>query len=186
MKLRAAMLAVAALCALSTVSEAKPRKVSAATINCTDRGCSDWSAAPRQQPARSVERRVAREVRRAHRHVQRVARKAGLGLSGIVAPLAAKVAEIQGACGSTVISAVRHTRVRGSGRISLHASGRAVDMQGNPKCIYAQLQGWPGGYSVDYGRVRHVHISFSPNGREWGSRFAHWRPHRRVRLAHAR
>ena len=55
--------------------------------------------------------------------------------------------------------------------MSLHASGRAVDMKGNPSCIYAHLHGWPGGYSIDYGRVHHVHISLG--GREDGLRFAH-------------
>ncbi len=77
------------------------------------------------------------------------------------------------ACGARVVSDVRHTRVAGTRRISLHASGRAVDMAGNPACIYRALEGWRGGYSVDYRRVKHVHISHAPNGREWGARFAH-------------
>ena len=37
--------------------------------------------------------------------------------------------------------------------MSLHATGEAVDMRGNPSCVYAQLRDWPGGYSTDYGRV---------------------------------
>lgn len=118
---------------------------------------------------------------------------ASRSLSGVVAPLAAKAREIVSACGSKVISGVRHTRVRGSGRISLHASGRAVDLQGNPSCIYAHLKDWPGGYSVDYHSVRcgrtrcpHVHVSYSPNGREWGARFTHYGSKRKARRAYAR
>ncbi len=109
-----------------------------------------------------------------------------LSLDGLPYQLAAKVQEIEQACGSRVISAYRPgARVRGSGRLSLHGFHEAADMQGNPSCIYARLQGWPGGYSTDYGRVRHVHISYSASGREMGARFAHWQPrHHHVRLAH--
>jgi hypothetical protein len=99
---------------------------------------------------------------------------ASTSVSGIVPALAAKVAQIQSACpGAHVISGVRHTRIRGSGRMSLHATGEAVDMRGNPSCVYAQLRDWPGGYSTDYGRVQHVHISLAANGREAGLRFSH-------------
>jgi len=97
-------------------------------------------------------------------------------VSGIVAPLAAKVAEIQGACGSKVISAIRHTYIAGTHRISLHASGQAVDMAGNPSCIYSHLQGYAGGYSTDYARMAHVHISWG--GPEHGIRFVHGGGHR--------
>lgn len=98
----------------------------------------------------------------------------GQPMTGIVPALAAKVAQIQQACpGAHVISAVRHTRVRGSGRMSLHATGEAVDMRGNPSCVYAQLKDWPGGYTTDYGRVQHIHISLAANGREAGLRFTH-------------
>lgn len=102
-------------------------------------------------------------------------------LRGVAPELAAKAREIASACGSRVVSGVRHTRVAGTRRMSLHASGRAVDMAGNPACIYARLRGWPGGYSTDYGRVRHVH--FSLGGREDWMRFAHRHVARRVRLA---
>ena len=95
----------------------------------------------------------------------------GSSLAGVYAPLAAKAQEIAAACGSAVISGVRHTRVAGTRRMSLHASGHAVDMKGNPSCIYAHLRSWSGGYSIDYGRVHHVHISLG--GREDGLRFAH-------------
>lgn len=98
----------------------------------------------------------------------------GVSVSGVVPALAAKVAQIQSSCpGAQVISGVRHTRIRGTRRMSLHASGEAVDMRGNPSCVYSQLRDWPGGYSTDYGRVQHVHISLSSSGREMGLRFAH-------------
>lgn len=105
------------------------------------------------------------DARARHRH------HGGASLSGVVSPLASKARQIVSACGSRVISGVRHTRVRGTGRMSLHASGRAVDLAGNPRCIYAHLRGWPGGYSTDYGRVHHVHVSYG--GREHGRRFVH-------------
>ena len=109
------------------------------------------------------------------------ARKHSTSLSGVVGPLAAKAREIASACGSKVISAVRHTRIAGTRTLSLHASGRAVDMQGNPSCIYRHLANWPGGYSIDYARVRHVHISLG--GREDGLRFAHGGGSRKARHA---
>ena len=99
---------------------------------------------------------------------------AGASMASVVAPLAAKVLQIQSTCpGAHVISSVRHTRIRGSRHMSLHSTGEAVDMRGNPSCIYAQLRDWPGGYSTDYGRAQHVHISLAANGREAGLRFAH-------------
>jgi hypothetical protein len=95
----------------------------------------------------------------------------GARVGGLVAPLAEKVAQIAAACGTQVISGVRHTHVAGTGRMSLHASGQAADLRGNPGCVYRMLQGWAGGYSTDYGRVHHVHLSWG--GREQGLRFAH-------------
>lgn len=95
-------------------------------------------------------------------------------LSGVVSPLAAKASEIVSACGSKIISARRHTRVRGTGRMSLHASGRAVDISGNPSCIYAHLKGWPGGYTTDYARIRPNHVHISYGGSEHGLRFTHY------------
>jgi hypothetical protein len=81
--------------------------------------------------------------------------------------------------------------VAGSGRASLHSAypSRAADMAGNPSCIYAHLHGWRGGYSVDYSRVKHVHISWSPPGsghmagREWHARFNHYGGGRRRHYA---
>src|SRR3954454_25198191 len=105
-------------------------------------------------------------------------------VGGIVSPLAAKVREISSSCGSSIVSGVRHTRIADTRRRSLHASGQAVDMKGNPRCIYQHLARWSGGYSTDYGRVQHVHISYSGGGREWGLRFAHRAHHHRARYAH--
>lgn len=114
-----------------------------------------------------------------------------VSLSGVSTALVAKAHEIERACGSSVISGFRaHARVAGSGRPSLHASGHAIDIKGNPSCIYARLQGWHGGYSTDYGAVQHVH--FSLGGREDGMRFVHHGSgrqharHRWVRLARHR
>ncbi len=124
----------------------------------------------------------AYRYRHAHRHahVHRygyAARRYGpasrggsVSLAGIVAPLAAKAQQIVASCGSRVVSAVRH------GGHSNHSTGRAVDLQGNPSCIYAMLRGWPGGVSTDYASApggQHVHVSYSPGGMEWGLRFAH-------------
>lgn len=109
-----------------------------------------------------------------------------LTLSGVVAPLASKAREIVSSCGSRVISAVRHTYIRGTGgRLSLHASGRAIDIAGNPSCIYSHLRNWPGGVSTDYHArgIQHVHFSYAPNGPEWGVRFAHYRGGHRHRSA---
>lgn len=98
-------------------------------------------------------------------------------LAGYPAPLIAKVQELKTHCGAKLISAFRPgAKIRGSGRPSLHASKRAVDMTGNVSCIYARMKNWPGGYSTDYRAVAHIHFSYEPNGREWGSRFVHWKP----------
>lgn len=100
-----------------------------------------------------------------------------LSLDGFPAPLVAKVRELESACGARLVSAFRPgARVRGNGARSLHASKRAVDMSGPPKCIYARMKGWPGGYSTDYSAVAHIHISYAKGSGEWGARFAHWRP----------
>lgn len=134
--------------------------------------------APLTQARRNIFRGFAEEIRNAG---------PSKSLAGVVAPLAAKAREIQAVCGSRIISSVRHTYIAGTGgRLSLHASGRAIDIVGNPSCIYARLHGWPGGVSVDYGRVRHVHFSYAPGGPEWGRRFHHYRGGRRHRHARRR
>lgn len=98
-----------------------------------------------------------------------------VSIAGLVAPLAAKLASIQAACPGTVaISGVRHTKIAGTNRWSLHTQGKAVDVQGPYGCIYAQLRGWAGGYSTDAGRVHHIHISYdAQGGREMGLAFRH-------------
>lgn len=108
----------------------------------------------------------------------------------LVPQLAAKVAEIVSTCGSKLISGFRpHAVVAGTHRASLHSyyPSRAADLAGAPSCIYAHLRGWAGGYSVDYGRVRHVHVSLDLIGhREVGARFVHGGGHRYARHHHRR
>ncbi len=122
-------------------------------------------------------RHRSRHVHIRHRHVVKSIvplprrRPAGVSLIGVVPKLAAKITEIVTTCGSEVVSTVRHTYVTGTHHISQHANGTAVDITRNPRCIYSMLRGWPGGYSTDYRRVRHVHISIG--GREAGVRFVH-------------
>lgn len=112
---------------------------------------------------------------RGQRHVHRIARARSLSLAGVTPVLAAKARQIVSACGSTIISTIS-----ARGHRSNHPIGRAVDMRGNPSCIYAHLKGWPGGYSTDYAAVQHVHISYNPGGQEWGLRFAHGGGHQRM------
>lgn len=72
------------------------------------------------------------------------------------------------------MSGVRHTNIAGTRRRSLHSTGQAADLQGNPSCMYRLLQGYAGGYSTDYHSApggAHVHISWG--GFEHGIRFVH-------------
>lgn len=123
--------------------------------------------APRVRKPRPVSSQIAPVSRVA---VQTVP-KPSISLEGVVPILADKVREIVSTCGSDIWSTVRYSFIRGTRILSQHASGAAVDIHGNPTCIYALLKGWPGGYSMDYARVAHVHISWG--GREHGARFAH-------------
>ncbi len=107
-------------------------------------------------------------VHHGKRTAHRGATPRSLSLAGVTPVLAAKSREIASACGSAIISTVS-----GRGHRSNHPIGRAVDMRGNPSCIYAHLKGWPGGYSTDYAAVQHVHISYNPGGQEWGLHFPH-------------
>jgi hypothetical protein len=107
-------------------------------------------------------------IHRGKRHAHRVATARSLSLAGVTPVLAAKARQIVSACGSAIISTIS-----ARGHRSNHPIGRAVDMRGNPSCIYARLKGWPGGYSTDYAAVQHVHISYNPGGQEWGLHFAH-------------
>lgn len=198
------LLSVAVLALLSTNAEARHRHATGLHPMCNILWpcIAPYASSPRAARATSgryVSNRMVVSSHVVHRHVRapkghrmasrtKVSRGIAHSIAGIVAPLAAKVSEIKSACGSHVISGVRHTYVAGTRRISLHASGRAVDLSGNPSCIYSMLHGWPGGVSTDYARVRHVHLSYDPVGhREWGLRFVHGgHRHRTTRYAHHR
>lgn len=137
-----------------------------------DQHCPAW--------ARSCGKAEAVPVHRAGRSVS---------TAGLPGPLLAAIASVQRACpGFRVISAHRpNARVRGPGRRSLHAVGRAADIAGgNYACAYRVLAGFPGGVSTDPGRVRHIHLSYAPGGQEWGARFRHYRPARKRRHARLR
>ncbi|HWV44142.1 hypothetical protein [Pseudorhodoplanes sp.] len=100
----------------------------------------------------------------------------GLYVRGVPGPLLAKVQELKAACGAKVVSANRPGARTPSGHVSNHAIGRAVDLSGNPDCMYARLRNWPGGVSTDYWTAPggpHIHLSYNPGGMEWGLRFAH-------------
>ena len=198
--------AVAALCALSSLAEARARAPAVSpecnvTMPCIGvdnpvhaRQRKQRRAEPAfclMEPSPRLSRRQQRALERAQRAtfepvaprtVASRAAAASEGYSaGLVGPLAAKLASIQAACpGTHAISGVRHTRIAGTRRMSLHAQGKAVDVRGPYGCIYAQLKGWSGGYSTDAGRVQHIHISYDAGGgREMGLRFAHGGGHRR-------
>lgn len=203
--------AVAALCALSSIAEARVRTPAVSsecniTMPCIGvdnpihaRQRSQRRAEPAFSPMESsprLSRRQQRALERAQRNFEPAPRAAvartapaSEGYSaGLVGPLQAKLASIQAACpGTHAISGIRHTRIAGTRRMSLHAQGKAVDVRGPYGCIYAQLKGWSGGYSTDSGRVQHIHISYDDaGGREMGLRFAHGGGRRSWREANAR
>jgi hypothetical protein len=132
--------------------------------------------------------RHVRHVRNSTSRVRHARARRPVTFTGIPGPLVAKVEELRQYCGASVISAHRpHARVLGSGKPSLHATGRAVDLVGNYPCMKARLADWPGGASTDYYRIGHLHISYAPGSREFGQRFAHWRPRpNRIRYARLR
>jgi hypothetical protein len=140
---------------------------------------------------------VQREISHSARRGRLEHARHGLSASDLIGALQSKVSEIVSSCGARLVSGYRPgARVAGSGHPSLHSvyPARAADVSGNPSCIYAHLQGWQGGYSTDYGRVRHVHLSYSPPGtgylagKEWHARFAHYAGghHRYARHHHHR
>lgn len=204
--------AVAALCALSSLAEARVRtpavspecNVTMPCIGVDNPVHARQRGQRRPEPAFSMmepatprlSRRQQRALERAQRDFEPATRAvaerashASEGYSaGLVGPLAAKLASIQAACpGTHAISGVRHTRIAGTRRMSLHAQGKAVDVRGPYGCIYVQLKGWSGGYSTDSGRVQHIHISYDDaGGREMGLRFAHGGGRRSWREANAR
>lgn len=175
--------AVAALCALSSMAEARVRTPAVSpecniTMPCIG---VDNPVHARQRARRDPSQSFAaveptRRVIESKRRTVETESPVSEGYSaGLVGPLAAKLASIQSACpGTHAISGVRHTRIAGTRRMSLHAQGKAVDVRGPYGCIYSQLKGWSGGYSTDSGRVQHIHISYDDaGGREMGLRFAH-------------
>lgn len=100
----------------------------------------------------------------------------GLHVRGVPGPLLAKVQDLKAACGARVVSGHRPGARTPSGHVSNHAIGKAVDLQGNPGCMYARLRNWPGGVSTDYWTAPggpHIHLSYNPGGMEWGLRFKH-------------
>lgn len=102
-------------------------------------------------------------------------------LARIVEPLKSKAEEIVRDCKSRIVS----TDMRG-GKTPNHRQHRAVDIAGNPKCIYAKLASWPGGVSIDYWTAPgtpHVHFSYNP-AHEWGLRFRHSGGHRYAKKRH--
>ncbi len=134
-----------------------------------------------KRTAKKTYRKAKRSTRLAARtptgYAKHIARTASRDLTGFPEPLVIKVRELERECGSKVVSGYRPgARIGRSGVMSNHARRKAVDMSGNPACMYAHLKGWPGGVSTDYHSApggKHVHISYNPGGMEWGVRFAH-------------
>ena len=106
--------------------------------------------------------------KRYHRRYVRASRATGYSGGGSLGRI---VSTLQAKCGAKVISGFRAGAVIPGGGQSCHATGQAVDMTGNYACMYSVLRSWPGGYTLDSGRCRHIHISSCK--REWGLRFNH-------------
>lgn len=84
------------------------------------------------------------------------------------------VAMLQSQCGAKVISGFRPGARTPFGVQSCHATNQAVDMTGNYACMYRLLAKYhKGGYTLDSGRCRHIHISWCRM--EYGMRFNHRR-----------
>jgi hypothetical protein len=125
-------------------------------------------------------------VRYARHRPRRSAQYDTAALVCLPAELRAKVAEIIGACGTHVLRTFTPgALIAGTRHLSEHAFCRAADLAGNPACIYAHLRGFRGGVSTDYGRMRHVHVSWHPGGWEQGVRFVHGGGYRTTRIAAA-
>jgi len=163
---RIALIALLAATALCSPAIAKHADTGPAGVTCSalyPNTCREIAAKHAKQRAKRSPFRQGRRTLHQRGHVapDRVRDRA----AGLVPELAAKVHEIEHACGSVVISGWRHTKVARTSHWSYHASGRAADVKGNPRCIYAHLTDWQGGYSTDYSTVRckrgpcpHVHI----------------------------
>jgi hypothetical protein len=155
--------------------------------------CPDWAAACTHPFAGGVTAAASAPGRRARGRDRAARPRAGVSTAGMPPQLIAAIADVQRQCpGFRVTSGFRRgARVRGSGRPSLHASNKAVDIAGGSfTCAYAVLAGFGGGMTTDAHRVRppHIHLSWAPGSGEFGRRFAHFhgrpgRHARRVRLA---
>ncbi len=186
--MRSILLAVSAAIFLLPVSAHASRHDSSGPVQqfCDTRYCGSAPVSEvqtaRRQKGHQSRHRTAKGAVWVARSGARDGCRSGVGALSCVTPqLGAKAREIVDACGSEVVSAIA-----GRPNRSNHPAGKAVDLKGNPSCIYAHLHGWPGGYSTDYGRVNHVHISYNPGGQEWGVRFVHGgHRHSRTRYAGA-
>lgn len=94
-----------------------------------------------------------------------------LSFQAQAASLGGIASELRSKCGAKVIAGTVNRNVAGTNMRSCHAMGQAIDVTGNYACIYKVLKKWPGGYTTDPGRCKHVHISSCK--REWGLRFRH-------------
>ena len=160
-----------------------------------DRFCdAKYCHLPELRQHRKVKRTVKRVARPVPLRSRTIAAYSGPGrkstnLGHVTPVLAAKTRELIQHCGAKVVSAHRPRAViRGTRVPSLHGRwpAEAVDLAGGDiGCVYARLKHWRGGYSTDYRAVRHVHISFSSDGRERGARFVH-RGVKKVRMVSRR
>lgn len=101
--------------------------------------------------------------------------------------IAVFLAKVKAQCGSLTVgrSYVPGARIAGTGRQSCHALGLAVDYTTlNPSCALRVAQGFRGGHSTDYARVRHFHVSICPQ--EMGRRFVHGGGRKLLRKIRAR
>ena len=101
----------------------------------------------------------------------RRARSGGFSTTNGGASLPDIVGKLQSQCGAKVISGSRPGSRTPFGVASCHSTNQAVDMTGNYACMYRVLASWPGGYTTDPGRCKHIHISSCKM--EWGMRFKH-------------
>lgn len=161
--------AVAALCALPSLADARTRTRAVSPECNVTMPCIGVSVGSSPQP---------RNLRASYASAsmsEPIFAQPQMSMAGLVGPLQSKLASIEAACpGTQAISTVRHTLIAGTRVMSLHAQGKAVDVRGPYGCIYGQLRDWTGGYSTDAGRMQHIHISYDDTGgREMGLRFAH-------------
>jgi len=138
------------------------------------------------QARHETSHRIALDRHHGSHHVRHEAKFGNSPLGCLPAELRAKVVEIVEACGSHVLRTfTQGALIAGTNHVSEHAFCRAADLAGNPSCIYAHLHGFRGGYSTDYARMAHVHMSWHPGGIEQGARFVHGYGHAPPTIAFA-